>query len=148
MLPEATLDTDGDHNGELARETERKSDLIIGLGKGLQNVADELKAVAKQQEEHDGEDSSYGFGGLFKNLIKSVAKKAAKAGAKQLAKNVKKIVKEKFQERRNRTATYEMEDRIPRLSQLYLSVAEDVENMGKALETLGVEAAVGKEVTV
>lgn len=97
---------------------------------------------------YSAQDSSYGFGGLFKNLIKSVAKKAAKAGAKQLAKNVKKIVKEKFQERRNRTATYEMEDRIPRLSQLYLSVAEDVENMGKALETLGVEAAVGKEVTV
>lgn len=63
---------------------------------------------------------------------------AVKAGGKQLAKELKGIALEKFREYRKRNSHYEMEDDIPHLSQFYNSVAEEVENLGIAVETLGV----------
>lgn len=55
ILPEAKLHHEGDYDAELARETDRRRDVIIELGKHFRNVAYDLKVAAKQQKKNDGE---------------------------------------------------------------------------------------------
>lgn len=85
--------------------------------------------------------SPYGWRRFLKKIkeaLKDAAKKAAKEGGKQLAKNLKDIARKQFQENKNRTSLYQMEDDVQRPSQFYKSLAEEVDHLGIALEIMGV----------